>query len=176
MCVALLYCVCVCTCERNTPARCISCRFVFCSNFIQANLPGNCVCLRPEGLHPCRVSALWKAVVALQRLFRARKHPSSSFQSGPRCVQQWQAGPARWWLCPGGGGGVSQPWRRELACVWLCCSGQAVVLLLLLRHVKPLCVSVPDWRRNRFLSLRKVNVKACTWLRPFWAGAFHLVT
>lgn len=134
-CPALL---CVCTCERNTPARCISCPFVFCSNLIQANLPGNSVpetggLAPPQGLCPVE-----GCCVALQCLFRARKRPSSSFS-----VQQWQAGPARQQLCPWGDGGVSQPWGQGLACAFGC----AVLVRLSCFYFT--CVT---WRHSLFLS------------------------
>jgi len=157
---------CVCTCERNTSARCISCWFVFGSKFIQANSLGNSVHLRPEGLRLCRASALWKAAVALRCLCRVRKPRGSSASS---CWQR-QAGPAR-----GGGLWCSPALRARVDVrVWWCCSAGGVVpLLFLVYHVEPLCaaVSVPDGRRNR-----EINVKACVWLRLFWEGGLHLVT
>lgn len=131
MCVALLYsvrvCVCVCTCERNTSARCISCWFVFCSNFIQANTRWETLCT-PEGL----ISPLWKDVVALKCVFRARKHPDSSALLSQRESSSGRLGQP----VPRGGSGISWPWRQGLACKFggkalirslcLCCFSQFV--------------------------------------------------
>lgn len=133
VCCPALLCVCVCERERNSSAHCISCWFVFCSNFIHVNSPGNSVCLRPEGLHLRRVSPLWKDVVALKCPFCARKHPSCL------ALSSWSPAASGWvclWaaVCPGGGCGVpslgGKGWHVSLVVLlWSGCCASVVSLV-----------------------------------------------
>lgn len=123
MCVALLYSVCVCTCERNTSACCISCWFVFCSNFIQANSLG-------DSLYTCGLDFFPVESCCCSEMHLLCKKTSRLLSLViPERVQQWQAGPACWQLCAQSGCGVSWPWRQGLACKFV---GTALIRLLCL--------------------------------------------
>lgn len=66
----------------------------------------------PEGL----ISPLWKAVVALRCVFRARKHPDFSALLSQRESSSGRLGLPVGSCVPRGGSVVSWPWRQGLAC------------------------------------------------------------
>lgn len=97
MCVALLYSVCVCVCVRVRETLLLVAFHVgLCSVLtLYKQIHRDTLCT-PEGL----ISPVWKAVVALNCVFHARKHPDSS------ALSQRESSMAGWaclWaaLCPG---------------------------------------------------------------------------
>lgn len=146
VCCPALLCVCVCIRVRETlllVAFHVGLCFVL---TLYKRIHRETLCPRPEGMRLRRVSPLWKAAVALKCFFLARNHPGfSALSSRSPAVAGWACPRAA--VCPGGGCGVSQPWKQGLACEF---GGAALVRVLCL-----CCFSCIVWSHfvQLFLSL-----------------------
>lgn len=129
MCVALLYSVCMCVRVRETllliafhVGLCFVLTLYKCDSLYFIHQETLCT---PEGL----ISPMWKAVVALNCVFHARKHPDSSALLSQRESSSGRLGLPVGTCVPRGGCGVSWPWRQGLTCKF---GGTALIRLLCL--------------------------------------------